>query len=343
MPNSHSQPSAFHAHPTIAVAGASGFVGRHVVRELLSRNYHVRALVRDREKARTVLPPAEGLKLVQGDVLDERSLAGLCKEGGGAGGVEGCVNAIGIIREQTMGGSFERLHIEATRLLTEVARQVGVSRYIQISALGVSDTARTEYQRTKFEAEQVVRGSGLAWTIFRPSMIHGLGSDFLKTAKGWVSGTKQPFFFLPYFSRAVPVTDAPLAAPRRVAPRIAPVAVEDVAWAVAEALERPQTIGEVINLTGPEELSWPEMLRELRDAIPEAHHGLMPMGIPSEVAAIQARIAKALGLGRMLPFDEGMAIMGAQDSLASSDKARALLNFSPRPFRSTLKQYASKL
>jgi uncharacterized protein YbjT (DUF2867 family) len=327
-------------HPTIAIAGATGFVGRYIVRELLSRNYQVRALVRDRDKARQVLPADGRLKLIQGDVLDDQSLAQLCDQASGEGG--GCINAIGIIREQHR-GAFERLHIEATRLLTEAARTAGAARYMHVSALGVADNARTEYQRTKFEAEQVVRASGLAWTIFRPSMIHGLGSDFLKTAKGWASGSKQPFFFLPYFSRAIPVNDAPLAAPRREAPRIAPVAVEDVAWAIAEAFDRPQTIGEIINLAGPEELSWPEMLREIRDSIPDAHHGLNPLGIPSEVAAIKARIAKVVGLGRLLPFDEGMAIMGAQDSLASSDKARTLIDFNPRPFRSTLKQYAAKL
>jgi uncharacterized protein YbjT (DUF2867 family) len=223
------------------------------------------------------------------------------------------------------------------------AREHRATRFIQVSALGVTDDAKTQYQRTKWDAEMVVRRSGLAWTIFRPSLIHGPGSEFLKTAKGWVTGAAQPWFFLPYFSRPVHIDDRPMAAARREAARVAPVSVEDVAWAVAESIERPLTIGEIINLAGPEELSWPEMLREIRDRVPGGQKKLTPLGIPAEAAAIQAKIAKAIGLGSALPFDEGMAIMGAMDSVASSDKARVLLGFNPRPFRATLSQYASAI
>jgi uncharacterized protein YbjT (DUF2867 family) len=320
----------------ISVAGATGFVGRHTVQELLSRGYEVRALVRDLEKARAVLRTDSRLSLLQGDASEPESLRGLMQ------GSVAIVNAVGILREGK-GASFQRQHVEATRNLAQAARDAGALRFVQVSALGVSDTAATEYQRSKFEAERVLRRSGLAWTILRPSLIHGVGSEFLKTAKGWVKGTKQPWFFLPYFSRGMPASDVPLAPMKRIEARVAPVAVEDVAWAAVECIERPDTIGEIINLTGPDELSWPEMLRAIQHAIPDSHEGLNPLAIPSEIAAIQARIAKALGLGSMLPFDEGMAIMGAMDSVANSDKARALLSFNPRPFRATLKRYAARI
>jgi nucleoside-diphosphate-sugar epimerase len=339
-------PTTPQSPPPVAVAGASGFVGRHIVVELLSRGYPVRALVRDLAKGRRVLPEGDGLTLVQGDAADPEAQQRLLR---GAGAV---VNSIGILREGggRRGGdgkaqTFRRQHVECTNNLVAAAKEHGVSRFLQVSALGVSDDARTQYQRSKWDAELIVRrsGGGLAWTIFRPSLIHGAGSEFLKTAKGWVTGSAQPWFFLPYFSRPVHVDDVPLAAVRREPARVAPVAVEDVAWAVAESLERPLTIGEVINLAGPEELSWPEMLREIRDAVPSASGKLNPLGIPAEIAAIQAKIAKAIGLGGVLPFDEGMAVMGAMDSVASGDKARILLGFSPRPFRSTLRRYAAAI
>ncbi len=320
----------------IAVAGATGFVGRHIVAELLSRGHHVRALVRDVARARAALPRDERLALVQGDAGNPDDLRRFTQT------AWACINCIGILREGR-GGTFKRQHVEATHNLLEAARDAGAHRFIQVSALGVSDDARTEYQRTKWAAEVMVRRSGLGWTILRPSLIHGAGSEFLKTAKGWVTGTEQPWFFLPYFSRPVHVDDVPLAAVKREPARVAPVAVEDVARAAAECLERPETIGEIINLAGPEELTWPEMLREIQAAVPSSAGGLSPLGIPFEAAAIQARIAKAVGLGKLLPFDEGMAIMGAMDSLASSDKARAMLNFNPRPFRSSLKRYAVQL
>jgi uncharacterized protein YbjT (DUF2867 family) len=323
----------------IAVAGATGFVGRYVVRELLSRGLRVRGLVRDRAKARAVLPAEEGLRLIQGTADDGEALAGLCA------GASGVVNAIGILRE-TRGSTFQRQHVETTRNLVEAAQEAGgagPARFIQISALGVSDDSKAEYIRTKWEAEQIVRRSGLPWTIFRPSIVHGMGSDFLKTAKGWVTGEEQPWFFLPYFTRAVPSDEAFMAASRREIPRIAPVAVEDVAWAVGEALRRSEAAGEIINLAGPEELSWPEMLEEIKGAVPHSLEKLRPLGVPSELAAMKARVMRMLGMGGLLPFDEGMAIMGAMDSVASADKARALLGFNPRPFRATLRRYAAAI
>lgn len=321
---------------TIAVAGATGFVGRHAVRELLARGYSVRGLVRDREKSAKVLPRDERLRLIQGDVLDATSLAGL------TAGAAACVNAIGLLRE-TGGQTFRKAHVDSTRALVGACREAGVPRFIQVSALGVSGHGATPYQKTKWEAEHLVAKSDLAWTILRPGLIHGPDGGVMAIAKGWVTGHRPPWFFLPYFARGVKSSDVPLAALRREPATVAPVAIEDVAWAIAECLDRPDTIGETFNLVGPEELTWPEMLRAIRDAVPGANPALEPLGIPSELAAMKARAAGAIGLGGLLPFDEGMARMGAADSTATLDKARAQLGFDPRPFRAALKSYAARI
>jgi len=257
-------------------------------------------------------------------------------------GATACVNAVGILRE-TWGSSFRAAHVQTTRALVGACREAGVGRFVQISALGVSDEGKTPYQQTKFEAEQVVRRSGLSWTILRPGLIHGSESGLMHIAKGWVTGSKQPWFFMPYFSRGVLTSGVPLAAIRREAAEVAPVAVEDVAIAVAECLARPDTVGEIYNLVGPETLTWPELLRAIQAAVPGANEDLDPLGIPSEAAAMQARIAKHLGIGGLLPFDEGMAVMGASDATASLDKARAQLGFDPRPFVATLRTYAARI
>ncbi|QYU67196.1 hypothetical protein J4558_19930 [Leptolyngbya sp. 15MV] len=122
-----------------------------------------------------------------------------------------------------------------------------------------------------------------------------------------------------------------------------PIAVEDVAFAVAACLEREESIGEIYPLVGPEVLEWPEMLRVLRDTLPGGNRSLEPVGIPSELAAIQARVMRRLGLGWMLPFDEGMALMGGLDNTGSPEKARAHLGLEPRPFAATLRGYASQV
>lgn len=321
---------------TIAVAGATGFVGRYIVRELLARGHAVRALVRDREKAKVALPRDERLQVVPGEASDPAGAASL------VAGTDGCVNAVGILRE-SWGNSFRAAHILTTRALLGACRDAGVERFVQVSALGVSDEGKTGYQQTKYEAELLVRRSGLGWTILRPGLIHGRESGLMQIAKGWVTGHKQPWFFMPYFSRGVLTSGVPLAAIRREAAEVAPVAVEDVAIAVAECLARPEAVGEVYNLVGPETLTWPELLRAIQAAVPDANTDLDPLGIPSESAAMHARIAKLLGIGGLLPFDEGMAVMGASDSTASLDKARAQLGFDPRPFGTSMRTYAARI
>ncbi len=322
----------------IAVTGASGFVGRTLVRELLARGYQVRALVQCREKARAVLPRDPGLTFVVGDAKQDADVSELLR------GCSACINLIGILREdRAKGKTFRELHVGVTRRLVQACEKAGVRRFLQMSALGASDTGAAEYQRTKFEAEACVRQSSLDWTIFRPSLIHGVDGEFIDQAASWCSGHVQPYIFLPYFRKLTEDKRVPLGSMNESDPLVQPVAVEDVAWAFGESLENPTTVGEVYNLAGPEVLSWPEMLEWIRDHTPGANHGLKPFGIPGKVAALGAKAAEAIGLSGLLPHDEGMALMGAQDSTATLDKARSHFKFSPRPFRTSFAAYAGQL
>ncbi len=326
---------------TVAVTGASGFVGRYIVRELVSRDYSVRALVRSRDKARQALPE-RAVTLIQGDISDAGKPDELLT------GCDACINLLGIIRE-TRGEpgqrpqTFQRIHVDATRALVNACQQRGVQRFIQMSAINVTDTGVSEYQRSKFEAEMIVRLSSLEWTIFRPSLIHGKESEVVHLAQGWASGHGVPYFFMPYFTRSVEDKRVPLGPVAEHDPSVAPVLVTDVARAFADALDNPRTVGEVYNLAGAEVLTWPQMLRHMRDHFPDGHKEQPAWGIPGALAARVALLAKHLGMGRMLPFDEGMALMGAQDFTAALEKAREHLNWQPAPFTSSFKQYAPQL
>lgn len=322
----------------VAVSGASGFVGRHVVGELLDRGVRVQGLVRSVERAGQVLPSDhERLMLVPGEGLGDADAVAEVLDGAGA-----VVNTVGIIREAPGGQTFERVHVQGTRALVEACRRAGVRRFVQISALGVRDEAPTEYFRSKHRAERLVRESGLDWTILRPGMIHGVGSGFLEMAKGWVTGKATPHLFVPYFQRHAGGPPIPGLA-RLEDPSIQPVAVEDVAWAACECLGRERAVGEVYHLVGPEVTTMPEVLRTLRRciALAKANHPLVP--IPHTVGVAVARVGRALGLQYALPFDAGMAAMASEDGTAPLDKAREHLGFSPRPCLSTMCEYAPRL
>ncbi len=324
---------------TVAVTGSTGFVGREIVAALLRAGYSVRALVRDRRKA-AVLPRSSGsakLSTIEGDVHDGRAPTDLLE------GAQACIHLIGIIREARNGVTFHRTHVAATRIMTQACTEARVSRFVHMSALNVSDQGICPYQTTKWEAEQIVRRSGLDWTIFRPGLIHGPGSEFLAEATKWVKGEVPPYFFLPYFTRGVEDTGVPLGGVRQVIPTVQPVAVEDVAAAFVGAVGNPATIGEVYNLVGSETISWPELLEEIRDQVHGANDGLTPWGIPSSIGAGAATAAQFVGLSSFLPFDAGMALMGGQDSTAETSKVRAHLGLKPAPFRAAFRRYAASL
>lgn len=328
---------------TIALTGATGFVGRYLVRELLSRGYVVRALIRDREKARAVLPANAGsgkLSFVQGSMSDQNKVEELLT------GAHACINLIGIIREvrdakTNQAVTFKKSHVETTRSLVSTCTSRGVHRYIQMSALGVSPNGVSEYQRTKFEAETIVRLSTLDWTIMRPGLIHGPDGEFIQMMRAILRGEIPPYLFAPYFTRGVEDTRVPLGGISRVDPKVQPIAVQDCVKAFANALTNEATIGEVYNLVGSEVLDWPSLLRYMRDEM--GAEKIEPFGLPAEIAAIGATVAAKIGLGPAVPFDAGMALMGAQDSTATLEKCRADLKVDPAAFREVFKKYARAL
>jgi len=320
---------------TVAVTGATGFVGRHTVTALAQRGHTVRALVRDFRKLREVLPNLpRNIEAVQGDAFDKDAMIDLCR------GAHAVVHTIGIRKEVYPASTFERMHPTATRLTLDAAAKSGARRFVLVSALGVRPEAPTLYHQSKYASEQLVRTSGLDWTIFRPGLIHGPDGEFVQMVKSWVHGRTAPHFFIPYFVR---MEGKPPAPPKLVAAEIAPVWVGDVAAAIAAALDTPRAVGEVYPLTGPEIMRWPELLKHIRDSLPITDKNKRIIPIPGRLAWAQAHAAKALGFANALPFGPSEPIMAMEDSVANTSKAADHLGFNPSPFRSRVREYASRV
>lgn len=319
----------------IAVTGATGFVGRTLVEMLVGQGHQVRALVRSTSKAREVFATESlnsgAITLCKGALSDPDALNLLLK------GATGCVHLVGIIRE-AKGQTFEGIHVNGTRAIVNACKNADESmRYVHMSALGVGPDARAGYRDTKHRAEQVVRGSGLEWTIVRPGLIHGPEGEFTQMAVRWARGKAPPFVFLPYFSRW-----------KRggvgfEAPFVAPVHVQDVARVFISALGHTQAIGRAYDLSGAQRLTFPEMLRIYGASITPRPMKRPAIGIPWRVAALQARIAGVLGLGGLLPFDEGMAIMGGRDAWCDNAPVEGELGVTPTGFEASLREYADQL
>ena len=119
---------------------------------------------------------------------------------------------------------------------------MGVRRYLHMSALGTRRGATSRYHRTKWTAEAAVRGSGLEWTIFRPSIIYGPGDGLVTMLASMVRRTP-----------AVPV----IGGGRQ---RLQPIPVEQVAAGFAGALDLPATIKQTYAVGGPEPVTMVELL-----------------------------------------------------------------------------------
>lgn len=321
---------------TVAITGATGFVGARVLTRAVETGFRARILARTPSKARTLLDDRgidpERVEIIEGGVSDPDALTRLVR------GAHACIHLVGIIREAGHGQTFERIHIDATRAITHACALENRSmRYVHMSALGVGPDDRAGYRDSKHRAELVVKGSKLDWTIMRPGLIHGEHGEFTQMAAAWVRGKAPPFVFLPYFSRW-----------KRdgfgfEAPLVAPVHVGDVADAFINAIDCGATIKTIEALVGPDAMTFTEMLRVYQRRVPGAKSWLRPIGLPWRVAALQARLAGALGLGGLLPFDEGMAIMGGRDSVADPEPATQDLGLSLAPFEETLAGYADSL
>src|SRR5262249_18192000 len=126
----------------VFLTGTTGFVGTHLLKRLLSEGHRVRALVRD--PATTKLPGSNQVELVHSDIVEGTGLDA---------GMKGCdvvINLVGIIVE-TRKNTFERVHHLGTRNVVEAAQRNRISRFIQMSALGVRADGVSAYQTSKWK------------------------------------------------------------------------------------------------------------------------------------------------------------------------------------------------
>ena len=189
-----------------------------------------------------------------------------------------------------------------------------------------------------------MRKSQLRWTILRPSLIHGHDSEFMKMAKDWVLGRAAPWFILPYFVRIVPPAKGqfpPL--PRLESAKIQPVHIDDLCDCVVASLHNEETVGEVYSLGGSETLDWPTLLTAVRDALPITEKNKKPAPLPGVLGFAMAKAAELVGMGAALPFGPSEPIMATEDNTCANDKAKAHLGFRPRPFLSSMRQYAAQV
>ena len=229
----------------VAVAGGTGFVGGAIASELHRRGHRVVVLSHRGEAARGSL--ADAIEIRSADVSDPGSIAPALAD------VDGLVIALAFpnspMESPRKGHTFDAVDAEGTEHLVRAAVGTGVRRLVYISGAGAAPDAERHWFRAKWRAEQSVRGSGIAFTIIRPTWIYGPRDVSLNR-----------FMTFARFLPVVPMTNAGQQ-------RLAPVFVDDAADLAADALDDPAAVDRVLELGGPETLTMRDIIgRALRIA-----------------------------------------------------------------------------
>ena len=218
----------------VFISGGTGFVGNHVVDSLLEKGHMVTALVRPGSENK--LNSRDKVHIVLGDPGEPSDLIK------GTQGCEAIINLIGIIRAfPSRGITFERLHKGITEGIISAAKKNDISRILHMSALGAGPEAPTAYFRTKYTAEEILRRSDLDYTIFRPSLIFGRNGEAIKLFAGM---TRK--FLVPIIGNGKY--------------RFNPINVTTVANGFVKALRLRKSIGRILELGGPDEVTFDEIM-----------------------------------------------------------------------------------
>jgi NADH dehydrogenase len=318
----------------VFVTGATGFVGKSVVRTLLAKGYTPVCLVRSPSKLRKLFSDVDPSRLVAvvGDLSDRKALQQAADLS------QAAIHLVGIIIARPLRGqTFTRVHVSGTKNVLAAVTSAGINRYVHMSALGSRPGAHAKYHQTKWEAEELVRASGLNWTIFRPSVVHGPDGEFMQLMKRFMCGLIPPI--IPYFGSG----DA----------KIQPVSVKDVAHCFVSAIETAADSHhqQVYSLGGPRAYSWREFYNTCRTLMPGAKRWKPMVSLPTGIAKFNAiasapvmgfaeTLAPSLGLFR---FDVGQVQMSQEDSICDQTVAEQAFDLKMRSFEDELAFYADQI
>lgn len=222
----------------VTVVGGSGFVGRYVVQHLAQAGYRVRVLCR-RPSTADFVKTSGVVGQVGCDYVDltrPESLAGKLN------GSFAVVNLAGILH-QSGRQRFDKVQAKGAELLAMEAKRAGVMQFVQLSALAVDKASHSRYAQSKLDGEAAIRALFPQAVILRPSVIFGAEDHFINL-----------FARLSVLAPALPLIGGGKT-------RFQPVYVDDVAKTVVAALTKPQLQGKIIELGGPDVLSFRDILQ----------------------------------------------------------------------------------
>ncbi len=308
----------------VTVFGGSGFVGRYVVRALAQHGWRVRVASRRPERAFHLQPSGMvgQIAAVQANLRFPDSVARAIS------GADAVVNLVGLLAPSGV-QSFSAIHVEGVRTIVEAARAAGITRFVQMSAIGADAQSAAVYGRTKAEGEAVVLAAIPEAVIVRPSVVFGPEDKFFNRFAGMAR-------LLP----ALPLIGGGTG-------KLQPVFVGDVAEVVAQAIDGTARAGTIYELGGPEIRSFREILAFILKTTGR-RRALVSLPFPAAeaMAGVTERV-KALSLGlfpAMLDMTRDQVELLKSDNVVSAAaiaEGRTLrgLGISPESYEAVVPAY----
>lgn len=301
----------------VTIFGGSGFLGRHIVRQLAKRGYHIRVAVRRPDLAFHLQPLGNvgQIKFVQANLRNEASVDAA------ASGSDAIINLVGILAESGK-QTFDAVQGEGAVFVATAAKKHAAS-LIHVSAIGADPESKSEYARTKAAGEQAVHNICPKAIIMRPSIIFGSDDGFFNRF-GEIAKISP---FLPLIGGGKNLFQ--------------PVFVGDVAEAVANAVDGNLSAGKTYELGGPQVLSFRQCLDLLGEVTGKSRAYI---NLPYWFAKLMARLTGWLPFA---PLTLDQVYLLEEDNVVSEKAKKAKLDLagcgvSPTTLASILPTYLVK-
>jgi len=226
----------------IAITGGTGFVGRHLARALSASGHEVVLIARGIDRRDESTRQLAGVSFVAIGTDDQTGLVH------GFTGADAVVHCAGINRE-LVGQTYQRVHIEGTENVVQAAKEAGAKKIVMLSFLRARPNCGSGYHESKWAAEEMVRRSGLDYTVFKAGMIYGRGDHML-------DHLSHALHTFPAFA-SVGLNDT----------LIRPLAVEDIVRVMQAALVEGRLARQTVAVTGPEQMTLSEAARRVARVI----------------------------------------------------------------------------
>jgi NADH dehydrogenase len=298
----------------VTVFGGTGFVGSQAVRYLAKAGWRIRVAVRNPNLAykMRLLGDVGQIDVVQANVRDVPSLERALE------GATASLNLVGLLFETGRQG-FEAVHVEGARNIAEAAKACGVTRVVQVSALGADPASTSSYARTKAAGEAAVRAVYPDAAIVRPSIVFGTGDGFF-----------ERFAAMAQISPVLPLIGGG-------ATRFQPVFVGDVGQALARIVTDPASAGQTFELGGPGAYSFKALMEKL---LAETGQRRILAPVPFPVAGFLGKIGELTAFLMKPPLtSDQVALLKTDNVVSGAFPGLSELGITPTTLEAVLPTY----